>query len=201
MSIAALEDIGYIVNYDAADTFTVDDLDPSCVCSVTLPPATFPPATENPTEPDDTGNGTNSTEGQRGRHLEENHSPLDGNGLPDFDDRYGSIRKLSGVDAASSATTTFPNPSSRFGREPSPSHQRRKLSDEGMQRARAYGEKKLREAHIKASQISSSNDYVYLAERSIAVFYVEDNHLYNVEVTLGAAGSRSSSSHHYKVHL
>lgn len=32
MTIASLEDMGYVVNYDAADDYGVEDMDASCVC-------------------------------------------------------------------------------------------------------------------------------------------------------------------------
>jgi hypothetical protein len=35
MTVASLEDMGYTVNYDAADDYGVEDMDPSCVCATT----------------------------------------------------------------------------------------------------------------------------------------------------------------------
>ena len=39
MTIASLEDLGYAVNYDAADDYSVADMDDSCVCKRDVAPA------------------------------------------------------------------------------------------------------------------------------------------------------------------
>ncbi len=36
LSIATLEDMGYVVDYSQADPYTVDQMDPSCVCGANL---------------------------------------------------------------------------------------------------------------------------------------------------------------------
>lgn len=176
ITVGALEDIGYDVDYSAADPFPVEKLSSSCVCKVsprlirggiklpdTLSKTTFAGSGETVEAKE-----LEATVNEKSSDVEpEKTLPTPARGRLPIAGKSGSAPVVTVVEKADNSQGA---------------RQRRKLSDEGLKIAVDYGKGLLHEAKEKASRITAKEGSIYVADRVVSVFYLEAGEIYTVEV-------------------
>jgi len=151
LTVAALEDLGYEVDYAAADPFSAASLDPACRCEA---PASITAASleslEKPKK--------RRKNGKKKKKHSERQLTTTSSGSSVV--HSSNVRKVHGAG-------------------------RRRLSEAGLDAARAYGIWYLKDAALKARTVLTDplDKYSFVGDKLVSVLYREEGHIYAVDVT------------------
>lgn len=154
LTIAGLEDLGYVVNYAAADQYGANNLAPACKCPNGQLNGEHTESTSflgNVSSPSPFHHGVNRLGAPRPTDMENQ-----------WNDR--KLRQSTG-DAELST------------------RKRRKLSDSGYAKAFAFGKRILLENRLRMVNVTLPDGVAYVGDKFISVLYLEDGEVYTVEVT------------------
>lgn len=174
ITVASLEDMGYVVNYDAADPYTAADMNPSCVCSSNLQQEAEKQQKEGPlvsTNLQKVGDFALST-------LLFSEKPEDA--MASKQQRGNGISSESTV-----RTSTSPLDQSLMKNATKPrirGNGRRKLSGEGQQIALDYGKKLLRQNKELKATLPPEDAARYVGDQAVIILYREHGEIYSIEV-------------------
>lgn len=197
VTIASLEDLGFVVNYAAADPFDRSKLASSCVCAT---------GTAQQGHDDDSQGGRSSIALEGNGNFTAPHGGSGGGGGSSWvlrtNERLGSPRHLSVLPPPGGENGTGDDRSELLGssngmatvedrvrgeRLSSPQRRRRKLSASGYAEAFEYGKKILWENRARLVVTDAEllpEGVVYLGDTNVvSVLYLEEGEVYTVEVT------------------
>jgi hypothetical protein len=179
MTVGGLKDLGYEVDYSKADAFPQSKLDPTCVCTnvqgaTTEKNAGFKLDLGNTiTRPAPTnGKGEKKVAGgfKLGPPLKIPVPVQVPEPTNDEDPKRGGF-KLGG---SATITRTRSHPHDRSGN--------RKLSDDGFLSAKSYAIELLKEMRRLSEGIQVDEESVYLGDKFLTVFFMEQGHVYALDV-------------------
>ena len=178
ITVASLEDMGYVVDYDAADAYTVADLDSSCVCSSGLQAK----AEENSDLPQQKRPDSTSSVPKLGSGIfalstlfvSPSEEPVESIQRGNFDTSEDAIKtRSSPVDRSPMSNTT--KLTTRGNRN-------RKLSEEGRLVAMEYGKKLLRQNKELKASLPPKDAARYVGDLAVIILYREHGEIYSVEM-------------------
>lgn len=173
ITVASLEDMGYLVDYDAADPYTAANMSPSCVCSSNIQQETGTEAEEKEqpsTNVRKVGSFVVSTLfGDQPKKPVESRQR--GNNNDDTSEDTVTTRPSPlDLDLMSNATTTTRG------------NRKRKLSDQGRQIAIDYGQKLLRANRALKSALKPEDAARYVGDQAVIVLYRENGEIYSIDI-------------------
>jgi hypothetical protein len=170
VTVASLQDMGYVVDFSAADPFDVSKLDPSCVCTSVkeqekkggfkLGAGTMIILKQDDDEKKEQKGGFKLSGTTLTRNDEIRGGTFETNGAP------GRTRVRGGGKVGGDGGRSI----------------RRKLTDKGRQVAVDYGRLYLEEMRKKKESIVETDDKKFIGDRFVSVLYREEEEVYAVEV-------------------
>ncbi|GAX19822.1 hypothetical protein FisN_11Lh309 [Fistulifera solaris] len=176
ITVASLEDMGYVVDYDAADPYTAADLAPSCVCSSSLQEKDD----ETKDQPEEKGPGSTSNVLKIGAFSVSTLFSV-----PSEE----SVEKVErgSADAGQEKLTTRRHPSdqnliSNHTNVITRGTRSRKLSQEGRQIALDYGKKLLLQNKELKAKLPPELAARYVGDQAVIILYLEGGEIFSVEI-------------------